>query len=52
MINFDIFGKPYFGKVEPLRIPYMGSKRKIAEELFQKMLEIKPKTKYFFDLFG
>ena len=52
MINFDIFGKPYFGKVEPLRIPYMGSKRKIAEELFQKMLEIKPKAKYFFDLFG
>jgi site-specific DNA-adenine methylase len=52
MINFDIFGKPYFGKVEPLRIPYMGSKRKIAEELFQKMLEIKPNAKYFFDLFG
>ena len=52
MINFDIFGKPYFGKIEPLRIPYMGSKRKIAEELFQKMLEIKPNTKYFFDLFG
>lgn len=52
MINFDIFGKPYFGKVEPLRIPYMGSKRKIAEELFQKMLEIKPKAKYFFDIFA
>ena len=52
MINFDIFGKPYFGKVEPLRIPYMGSKRKIAEQLFQKMLEIKPNAKYFFDLFG
>ena len=52
MINFDIFGKPYFEKVEPLRIPYMGSKRKIAEELFQKMLEIKPKAKYFFDIFA
>jgi len=52
MINFDIFGKPYFGKVEPLRIPYMGSKRKIAEQLFEKMLEIKPNAKYFFDLFG
>jgi site-specific DNA-adenine methylase len=52
MINFDIFGKPYFGKVEPLRIPYMGSKRKIAEELFQKMLEIKPNAKYFFDIFA
>ena len=52
MINFDIFGKTYFGKIEPLRIPYMGSKRKIAEQLFQKMLEIKPSAKYFFDLFG
>ena len=30
----------------------MGSKRKIAEQLMQKMLEIKPKTKYFYDLFG
>jgi len=52
MINFDIFGKPYFAKIEPLRIPYMGSKRKIAAELFQKMLQIKPNAKYFFDLFG
>lgn len=30
----------------------MGSKRKIAEELMQKMIEIKPKAKYFYDLFG
>ena len=52
MINFDIFGKPYFGEVLPLRIPYMGSKRKIAHQLFEKMLEIKPNAKYFFDLFG
>lgn len=47
-----MFGKPYFNDIEPLRIPYMGSKRKIAKQLFQKMLEIKPKAKYFFDLFG
>jgi site-specific DNA-adenine methylase len=52
MINFDFFGKPYFNEVLPLRIPYMGSKRKICNELFQKMLEIKPNAKYFFDLFG
>jgi site-specific DNA-adenine methylase len=49
---FDFFGKPYFNEVLPLRIPYMGSKRKICNELFQKMLEIKPNAKYFFDLFG
>lgn len=30
----------------------MGSKNKIAKRLFEKMLEIKPKAKYFFDLFG
>jgi site-specific DNA-adenine methylase len=52
MINFDFFGKPYFNEVLPLRIPYMGSKRKIANQLFEKMLEIKPNAKYFFDLFG
>ena len=51
-INFDLFGKPYFDDLEQLRIPYMGSKRKIAKELFTKMLEIKPNAKYFFDLFG
>jgi site-specific DNA-adenine methylase len=52
MINFDFFGKPYFSDVESLRIPYMGSKRKIAKELFEKMIEMKPKAKYFFDLCG
>lgn len=52
MINFNLFGEPYFLKTEQFRIPYMGSKRTISEELFQKMLEIKPNAKYFFDLFG
>ena len=47
-----MFGRPYFGEIEQLRIPYMGSKRKIAKQLFEKMLEIKPNAKYFFDLFG
>ena len=49
---FDLFNKPVLPKNLQLRIPYMGSKRKIAEQLMQKMLEIKPKTKYFYDLFG
>lgn len=52
MINFDLFGKAAFGEVENLRIPYMGSKNRIAKQLFEKMLEIKPNAKYFFDLFG
>jgi len=52
MIFFDLLNKPVLPKNLQLRIPYMGSKRKIAEELMQKMLEIKPKAKYFYDLFG
>ena len=47
-----MFGRPYFGNIEPLRIPYMGSKRKIAKDLFTKMLELKPNAKYFFDIFA
>ena len=52
MINFDLFGKPIFPNVQNLRIPYMGSKNKIALRLFEKMLEIKPNAKYFFDIFA
>lgn len=52
MIFFDLFSKPVLPKSLQLRIPYMGSKRKIAEELMQKMIEIKPKAKYFYDLFS
>jgi len=37
---------------EKYGLPYMGSKRKIAEELFDVMLRIKPGAKYFYDLFG
>lgn len=33
-------------------IPYKGSKRGIALQLFNKMLEYKPNAKYFYDLFG
>ena len=52
MINFDLLGKPIFPNVKNLRIPYMGSKNKIALRLFEKMLEIKPNAKYFFDIFA
>jgi hypothetical protein len=34
-------------KIENIRIPYMGSKNKIAVKLIDKMLEIKPKARYF-----
>jgi site-specific DNA-adenine methylase len=33
-------------------IPYMGSKQKIADQILDKILEVKPKAKYFYDLFG
>lgn len=52
MINFDLFGKPFLPRGSQYRIPYMGSKRKLAKILFEKMLEVKPNTKYFYDLFG
>lgn len=52
MINFDLFRKPIIPKLDIYRVPYMGSKNKIALQLFEKMLEIKPKAKYFYDLFG
>jgi len=52
MINYDLFGKVSLPAVKNLRIPYMGSKNKISLQLFEKMLEIKPNAKYFYDLFG
>jgi site-specific DNA-adenine methylase len=51
-MNFDLFNYPVKKDILPLRIPYMGSKNKIAEILLLKMLEIKPNAKYFYDLFG
>lgn len=51
-MNFDLLGKAILPESLELRIPYMGSKRKIAKELMQKMFEIKPKAKYFYDLFS
>ena len=52
MINYDLFGKAILPEIEIIRIPYQGSKNSIALDLFAKMLEIKPKARYFVDLFG
>ncbi len=51
-LQYDILGKPIVPKIKVLRLPYMGSKNKIALPLLKKMLEIKPNAKYFVDLFG
>lgn len=50
MIEKDLFRTVQKKKYEKLRIPYMGSKQAIAQELMYKMLEIKPNAKYFIDL--
>ena len=47
----DLFGNSTI-KADPLGLPYMGSKRKYANDLICKMLEQKPHAKYFYDLFG
>lgn len=36
----------------PYGLPYQGCKRAIANQLMQTMHQIKPKAKYFYDLFG
>lgn len=48
----DLFGNAGIAKTENLGIPYMGSKRKYADALICKMLELQPHKKYFYDLFG
>jgi 16S rRNA G966 N2-methylase RsmD len=50
MIEKNLFNNIVRKNYSNLRIPYMGSKQKIAEELMYKMLEIKPNAKYFIDL--
>lgn len=47
---FGLYNNEEYNKC--LRIPYMGSKNKIATELLNKMIDIKPNAKYFVDLFG
>ena len=52
MIERDLFGYPILPEFKILRIPYMGSKNSIAIQLFKRMSDLKPKAKYFVDLFG
>jgi site-specific DNA-adenine methylase len=51
-MQYDLFGHPIIKEFPILRIPYQGSKNSIAVKLLRKMLEEKPKAKYFVDLFG
>jgi len=39
-MNFDLLGRPILPESLGLRIPYMGSKNKVAVELFQKIIKI------------
>ena len=39
-------------KSSQFRIPYMGGKQKYAERIVNRIKELKPKAKYFYDLFG
>lgn len=48
----DLFHNITTDNLLNLRIPYQGSKNSITEKLIYKMLEVKPKAKYFIDLFG
>ena len=52
-MRYDLFGDVIIPEgIKNLRIPYMGSKNKIAIDLLREMLKVKPKAKYFYDLFG
>ena len=52
-MRYDLFGNVIIPEnIENFRIPYMGSKNKIAIDLLREMLRVKPKAKYFYDLFG
>ena len=52
-MRYDLFGDVIIPEgIKNLRVPYMGSKNKIAIDLLREMLKVKPKAKYFYDLFG
>lgn len=48
----DLFGNAYIRKTEPLGIPYMGSKRKYADALISRIMDLTPHAKYFYDICG
>ena len=49
---YDLFGNASVYKTKPVGLPYKGSKRKYADELICKMMELKPHSRYFYDLCG
>jgi 16S rRNA G966 N2-methylase RsmD len=50
-MQYDLFGDVIIPEgIKNLRVPYMGSKNKIAIDLLREMLKVKPKAKYFYDL--
>ena len=51
-MQYDLLGYPIIEEPQIFRIPYQGSKNSIAIKLLKKMLDEKPKAKYFVDLFG
>lgn len=52
-MKYDLLGNIVIPKdIKNFRLPYMGSKNKIAVDLLREMLKVKPRAKYFYDLFG
>jgi len=52
-MKYDLLGNIIIPKdIKNFRLPYMGSKNKIAVDLLREMLKVKPKAKYFYDLCG
>ena len=52
-MKYDLLGNIIIPEdIKNFRLPYMGSKNKIAVDLLREMLKVKPKAKYFYDLCG
>ena len=50
-MRYDLFGDVIIPEnIQNFRVPYMGSKNKIAIDLLREMLKVKPRAKYFYDL--
>ena len=52
MNNLTLFKTGTFKPLKKLGIPYKGSKRTLAPQLLQYMLEQNPKATHFYDMFG
>jgi len=52
-MKYDLLGNIIIPEdIKNFKLPYMGSKNKIAVDLLREMLKVKPKAKYFYDLCG